>query len=413
MQQLTAEDVKLFFANTQQITFEVTERCNLNCKYCGYGSLYNNKDPRHNNNLTTNDALALLRKIKELWSKGYDVSGPSVIHISFYGGEPLLNMSLIRQIIDYVESEMKTFSKDFQFSMTTNAVLLRKYIDYLVKKNFRLLISLDGDEYANSYRVDTREHPSFHKVIDNLDYIKTVYPNFFLNNVDFNSVITNRTTNSSTISYIQKRYGKTPSTSEINNVGINPLMLRTFQEMYQPKNDDLSIQEEHTPDSFKHAPKFENVAKYFQMYSEYFFSDYNELLYLSNTSKSKPPTGTCLPFTKKIFISAYGKIFPCERIGFTYSLGKIQNGVVELDYQNVADKYNSYYSRISPVCSKCSDYRGCLNCFFNTSQLVSPNAKCNYFVTPKEFQLMQEEIYDFVRTFPKSYEYIMTKYEII
>ena len=128
MQQLTAEDVKLFFANTQQITFEVTERCNLNCKYCGYGSLYNNKDPRHNNNLTTNDALALLRKIKELWSKGYDVSGPSVIHISFYGGEPLLNMSLIRQIIDYVESEMKTFSKDFQFSMTTNAVLLRKYI---------------------------------------------------------------------------------------------------------------------------------------------------------------------------------------------------------------------------------------------------------------------------------------------
>ena len=99
------------------------------------------------------------------------------------------------------------------------------------------------------------------------------------------------------------------------------------------------------------------------MYSEYFFSDYNELLYLSNTSKSKPPTGTCLPFTKKIFISAYGKIFPCERIGFTYSLGKIQNGVVELDYQNVADKYNSYYSRISPVCSKCRDYRGCLNCF--------------------------------------------------
>ena len=66
MQQLTAEDIKLFFANTQQITFEVTERCNLNCKYCGYGSLYNNKDPRHNNNLTTNDALVLLKKIKEL-----------------------------------------------------------------------------------------------------------------------------------------------------------------------------------------------------------------------------------------------------------------------------------------------------------------------------------------------------------
>lgn len=413
MQQLTAENIKLFFANTQQITFEVTERCNLNCKYCGYGSLYNNKDPRHNDNLTKNDAITLLRKIKELWTKGYDVSGPAIIHISFYGGEPLLNMELICQIIDYVESEMKNFAKEFIFSMTTNAILLRKYIDYLVKKNFQLLISLDGDEYANSYRVDSRERPSFHKVIENMDYVKTTYPDFFIKNVNFNSVITNRTTSNSTISYIKERYKKTPSTSEINNVGINPSMLDIYREMYQPKNDDFSIQEKHAPNYFKDAPNFDNVAKYFQMYSEYFFSDYNELLYLSNTNKNKPPTGTCLPFSKKIFISSQGKIFPCERIGATYSLGKIENGVMQLDFQSIADKYNLYYSKISPVCSKCSDYKGCLNCFFNTGQLISPNAKCNYFVTPKEFQLMQEEIYDFVRTFPESYNYIMTKYEII
>lgn len=413
MKQLTAHDIKLFFANTQQITFEVTERCNLNCKYCGYGSLYNNKDPRHNNNLTVDNALALLRKMKELWDSGYDISGRSIIHVSFYGGEPLINMGLVYEIIDYIETELGGYSKEFMYSMTTNAVLLHNYIDYVVNKNFRLLISLDGDEFANSYRVDYRENPSFSKVIKNCDYVKSTYPDYFLNNVTFNSVITNRTTATSTISYIQNRYGKSPSTSEINNVGINPLMLDTFQEMYQPKNEDIIINNNHNQDSFKNLPFFENVAKYFQMYYEYFFSDYNDLLFLSDTNSRKTPTGTCLPFTKKIFISAKGKIFPCERIGAKFSLGKIKNGIFQLDYQSIADKYNSYYAKISPVCSTCSNNNGCLNCFFNTGQLESPKSKCNYYVTQNEFLKMQEDIYNFVRAYPKSYEYIMTKYEII
>lgn len=37
---LTGNDVKWNLCNTRQIIFEVTERCNLRCYYCGYGSLY-------------------------------------------------------------------------------------------------------------------------------------------------------------------------------------------------------------------------------------------------------------------------------------------------------------------------------------------------------------------------------------
>ena len=38
--------------------------------------------------------------------------------------------------------------------MTSNAVLLDKYQDYLAEKQFDILISLDGDEWGNSYRTD-------------------------------------------------------------------------------------------------------------------------------------------------------------------------------------------------------------------------------------------------------------------
>lgn len=42
------EDVIISLANTRQITFEVTDVCNLNCVYCAYGKFYNNYDIRSN-----------------------------------------------------------------------------------------------------------------------------------------------------------------------------------------------------------------------------------------------------------------------------------------------------------------------------------------------------------------------------
>lgn len=46
MHTLTAFDILEYFTNTPQITFEITECCNLRCLYCGYGKLYTDKDPR-------------------------------------------------------------------------------------------------------------------------------------------------------------------------------------------------------------------------------------------------------------------------------------------------------------------------------------------------------------------------------
>ena len=41
---LKAEDIEFFLANTPQITFEVTDACNLKCTYCGYGEFYSDCD---------------------------------------------------------------------------------------------------------------------------------------------------------------------------------------------------------------------------------------------------------------------------------------------------------------------------------------------------------------------------------
>lgn len=141
MVKLTAENIKSYIANTPQITLEITESCNLSCVYCGYGKLYNNKGERHHRTMMPSTAIAFLNFMKSLWDEGYDNKGKCPLVISFYGGEPLLNMPLIVSVIDYIEKNLEDRNRNFVYTMTTNATLLPKYMDYIVSKNIRLLIS--------------------------------------------------------------------------------------------------------------------------------------------------------------------------------------------------------------------------------------------------------------------------------
>lgn len=56
--------------------------------------------------------------------------------------------------------------------MTTNATLVHKHIDFLVENEFKLLISLDGNEVNHSYRVFNNNKNSHKTVIKNIDIIK-------------------------------------------------------------------------------------------------------------------------------------------------------------------------------------------------------------------------------------------------
>ena len=60
-------------------------------------------------------------------------------------------MKLVKETIAYIES-LNLPSLIFNYNTTTNAMLLDRYMDYLVEKNFSILISLDGNEVQSAYR---------------------------------------------------------------------------------------------------------------------------------------------------------------------------------------------------------------------------------------------------------------------
>ncbi|HPW42495.1 MAG TPA: radical SAM protein [Bacteroidales bacterium] len=179
--------IKNSLANTPQITFEVTDLCNLDCVYCGYGKLYSDHDERTNKKLEFTKAKLFLDYLSVLWNSPLNKSFNNVIHLSFYGGEPLLNVPFIEKVIGYTKG-LKNQVRKFAYSMTTNGMLLDKNMDFLVSNDFSLLISLDGDEFNNSYRVNKSGQNSYSHIIENIDKLKSMYPEYFNKRVNFNAV---------------------------------------------------------------------------------------------------------------------------------------------------------------------------------------------------------------------------------
>ena len=127
------------------MVFEVTDSCNLHCKYCAYAEMYDGYDQRTNMNLPFSKAKLIIDYLQDIWKKNYYLDMEKKVSIGFYGGEPLLNMDFVKQTIAYSETLPYT-GRVFSYNITTNAMLLDRYMDYLVEKDFSLLISLDGDE---------------------------------------------------------------------------------------------------------------------------------------------------------------------------------------------------------------------------------------------------------------------------
>lgn len=405
--EIQANQIEKQLANLDLITFEVTDACNLKCKYCGYGELYSNKDKRDNKNLSLDVAKQLLDYLSRFWHSTSNLSKNRPIQVSFYGGEPLLNMPFIREIVFYTES-MPIFRDYFNYGLTTNALLIDKYMDYLVEKQFKLLISLDGNEKNHSYRVTRSGKNSFNKVLTNIKLLQNRHPQFFDKYVQINAVLHNLNSVDHIYEYIKKEFNKVPNISELNIVGIAKDKKELFLSLFKNKRESL-YQAEHyeeiLPDLFFGSPDIQSLTHFLHHYSGNVFKTYKDLLY-GNDHKKYSPSGTCLPFSRKIFVTVNGKILPCERIGQQYSLGQVTSSGVHLDFNEIANLYKAWFEKIYSQCSLCYRYKSCVQCIFNLDELAE-NPVCFGFTNRLQFEKYVSSQIHFLEKHPTLYNRIM------
>ncbi len=115
--------------NIQAVSLNMAQGCNLRCTYCfaGEGD-YGNKAMM---------SFATAKKVLEFFSKDQPR-----FHIVFFGGEPLLNFSVMKEIVAWCETQ-KTCR--FTYSITTNGTLLNEEkLKWLKDKNVAVTMSYDG-----------------------------------------------------------------------------------------------------------------------------------------------------------------------------------------------------------------------------------------------------------------------------
>lgn len=148
------------------ITLDLTEQCDLRCTYC------------FTSGKTTNRMSFETAKKAILWLFSKEVSGDEKnIKITFWGGEPLLEFELIKQIVTFVRSIEEDYGKKVKFNMTTNGMnLTEEVIKYLMLHNIGYMISVDGFGERNRYRKTINGDNSFEQVLEKLKLSKSLYP---------------------------------------------------------------------------------------------------------------------------------------------------------------------------------------------------------------------------------------------
>lgn len=376
---LSAQNVMDSLINLKQLTFEVTDACNLRCKYCGYGDFYDTHGKRENKSLQFDVAKRMIDYLYDIWTNHRVTSYPHKITFGFYGGEPLLNMGFIEQVVAYLESLPIIPGVEYGYAMTTNGMLLDKYMFFLAEKKVMLLLSLDGDENSQGYRVDYRGVNSFHRVFDNIKLLQSTYPDYFAEHVSFNSVIHDKNNDVEVLKFIQEQFNKRPRLAELNNFGINESKKEEFNRMFRSaKINDYSCAD---GDFLLASSEMIDILRIIDRLTDNVYYQYNSLL--KKNSNIIFPTGTCMPFQKKMFLTVNGDILPCERIDQKYVLGHVTSEKVDLDLDAIAKQYTEYYNKTKQLCKACYMKPFCKQCLFYMENLTT-TPKCPGFKNRKE-----------------------------
>ncbi|PRR81035.1 ScfB-related radical SAM/SPASM orphan maturase [Clostridium vincentii] len=128
------------------VCLNIAHDCNLRCKYCfADGEGYDQQKILMSFDVAKRSIDFLIEN-----------SGPRKnIEVDFFGGEPLLNMDVVKKTVNYARSKEQQYNKNFRFTITTNATLLTPDImDYLEENMVNVVLSIDGrKEVQDSIRV--------------------------------------------------------------------------------------------------------------------------------------------------------------------------------------------------------------------------------------------------------------------
>ena len=308
------------------LCLHVAHTCNLNCSYC-FASQGKYQGER---------ALMSFEVGKQAFDFLIKNSGTRRnLEVDFFGGEPLMNWDVVKQLVAYARSIEKQYNKNFRFTFTTNGVLIDdEVIDFLNKEMHNVVLSLDGRKEVNDhFRKNYAGKGSYDTIVPNFQRLvekrggKDYYVRgtFTHNNVDF-----------------------TNDLFHMADLGFTEL---SMEPVVCPPDDPYALTKEDLPKLFE---QYEILAKEMLRRKKEGrgFTFYHYMLDLKNGPCIYKRITGCGSGTEYMAVTPWGELFPCHQfVGDPkYSLGNIWDGVTNTAVQ---DEFRSCNAYARPECKDC------------------------------------------------------------
>lgn len=340
-------------ARIKSMTLCLTENCNMRCSYCVYSGKF--PDMRSHTTSTMSESIAF---DAVNWLKNHSMDSEHV-HLFFFGGEPLLQIDLIRRIVIYAND---VFGEDkITFTISTNGTLINtEVIDWLgLHQNINLCITLNGPEKVHNrqrkYAVHTN---SWSDIINNLMLIKRLLGEEYLR--QHVRYITNYA-NPSELESIHQWYVK----NDLQSVRFFPLTLPPGDAI-KKELGVLSSPQERV--SFRQVlSKMVQDAKQNEMLPLYVTSNSSMTLQLHFRDLKRynvvAHSGFCIPFHTRVMVDTQGRLYLCEKTENIASYGHV--GKQELEYAKLENDLASIANKIDNLtrCRNCPAVRFCQICY--------------------------------------------------
>ena len=308
------------------LCLHIAHTCNLNCEYC-----FASQGKYHGDR-----ALMSFEVGKRAIDFLIENSGSRVnLEVDFFGGEPLMNFDVVKQIVAYARSIEKEKNKNFRFPLTTNGMLVDDdVIEFANKECHNVVLSLDGRKEVHdhlrktvsgkgSYDIIVPKFQEFVKKRGNKGYyVRGTYTH---NNTDFTNDI-----------FHMADLGFT-------ELSMEPVVCSP-EDPYALTYDDLPVLFEQYEILAKEMLKREKEGRPLTFY--------HYMIDLTGGPCIYKRISGCGSGTEYMAVTPWGELYPCHQfVGDPkYSLGNIYEGVTNTAIQDEFKLCNAY---ARPNCKDC------------------------------------------------------------
>ena len=308
------------------LCIHVAHTCNLNCEYC-----FASQGKYHGER-----ALMSFEVGKRALDFLIENSGTRRnLEVDFFGGEPLMNWDVVKELVSYARVQEKIHNKNFRFTLTTNGILIDDdVIDFCNKEMSNVVLSLDGrKEVHDRLRKDYQGRGSYDVIVPKFqEFIKRregksyyMRGTFTHNNVDFTNDI-----------------------FHMADLGFTEL---SMEPVVCSPDDPSALTESDLPVLFE---QYEILAKEMikRKKAGNGFTFYHYMLDLTHGPCIYKRISGCGSGTEYMAVTPTGDLYPCHQfVGDTkYLLGNLWDGVTNKEIQNEFKLCNAY---ARPECNDC------------------------------------------------------------